>query len=216
MRAITKGPEPASLTMHRLTPHCDYDNYAGKEGLRHAIVTEQRGLCCYCMGRIRNGPTTMKIEHWKCQAHHSAEQLNYRNLLGACLGGQGLPGQFQHCDTRKGNRDLQWNPAEPAHHIEARVRYEPDGSIKSDDRVFNAELNEVLNLNLPVLKNNRKGVYDAVFDWWKHEKRRLRGPVPREHLERVRDRYVAGNSALTPYCQIAVWLLEQKLAGFAA
>ena len=87
MRAITKDPEPMSLTVHRQTPHCDYDNYAAKDDLRNALVSEQRGLCCYCMGRIHNEPTTMKIEHWWCRAHHSGEQLNYRNLLGACRGG---------------------------------------------------------------------------------------------------------------------------------
>ena len=36
--------------------------------------------------------------------------------------------------------------------------------------------------------------------------------APRERLQRQRDRYMAGNSALTPYCQVAVWLLGQKLA----
>ena len=36
MRAITKGPEPASLTAHRKTPQCDYDNYPDKSALRHA------------------------------------------------------------------------------------------------------------------------------------------------------------------------------------
>ena len=60
MRAITKDPEPMSLTVHRQTPHCDYDNYAAKDDLRNALVSEQRGLCCYCMGRIHNEPTTMK------------------------------------------------------------------------------------------------------------------------------------------------------------
>ena len=89
MKAITKGPEPASLTAHRQTPHCDYDNYAPKNELRNALATEQRGLCCYCMGRIRPEPASMKIEHWRCQTHYSNEQLDYRNLLGACLGGIG-------------------------------------------------------------------------------------------------------------------------------
>lgn len=216
MRAITKGPEPASLTAHRQTPHSTYENYKDMDTLRTALVAEQGGICCYCMGRIRSGPTTMKTEHWHCFSRYEDERLIYRNLLGACLGGPKQPLHLQHCDTRKGNRDIRWNPAEPAHHIETRVRYEPDGSINSDDGAFNNELNEVLNLNLPLLKNNRKGVYDAVFDWLKHERNRLRGPVPRRILERVRDRYTAGNGALTPYCQIAVWLLEQKLARMAA
>lgn len=216
MRAINKGPEPASLTQHRQTPYCDYDNYAGTADLRHSLVTEQRGLCCYCMGRIYNGPTAMKIEHWQCQANHQSQQLNYRNLLGACLGGEGQPFHLQHCDTRKRYRDLSWNPADPAHHIETRVRYDPDGSIRSDDAAFDAQLNDVLNLNLKILKNNRKGVFDAVLDWWRREKNRIQGPIPRERLQRERDRYTAGDGVLAPFSQVAVWLLRQKLARMAA
>lgn len=210
MRAITKGPEPASLKAHRLARHCDYDNYADKDALRHSLVTEQRGICCYCMGRIKNGPNTMKIEHWRCQSGYPAEQLNYRNLLGACRGGHGLPQRLQHCDTRKGDGDLRWNPAEPEHHIETRLRYELDGSIRSDEAEFDRELNEVLNLNLTVLKNNRSGVLYAVLDWWRHEKQR--GPVPRTRFQRERDRRVAGNGDLEPFCQVAIWWLDQRLA----
>ena len=215
MRAIIKGPEPASLTAHRKKLHSDYDNYAVKNDLRHALVTEQRGLCCYCMGRIRKGPNTMKIEHWMCQAHHPGEQLNYRNLLGACLGGHGQPARLQHCDTRKGNRDLKRNPAEPAHRIETRVRYELDGSIHADDADFDEQLNDVLNLNLPVLRNNRKGKYDAVLQWWESQKKQYQGRVPRERLDRERARYDAKVGKLDPYCHVAVWLLSQKLAGMA-
>lgn len=176
MRAITKGPEPPSLTTHRLTSHCDYDNYADKDALRHALVTEQRGLCCYCMGRIRNGPTTMKVEHWRCQASYPGEQLIYRNLLGGCVGGEGQPRHLQHCDTKKGDSDLKWNPAEPADQIEKRIWYEPDGSIHADDTAFDGQLNQVLNLNLPLLKNNRRASLAAVLAWWKGEKARIRGP----------------------------------------
>ena len=216
MRAITKCPEPASLTAHRKTPHCDYDNYAAKDDLRNALVTEQRGLCCYCMSRIRKGPTTMKIEHWRCQAHHPREQLNYRNLLGACLGGPGEPAHLQHCDTRKGDRDLEWNPAAPAHHIETRVRYELDGSIHADDVDFDDQLNDVLNLNLPLLKNNRKRIYDAVLQWWESQKKRNQGRVPRERLERKRARHDPEVGELAPYIPVAVWLLGQKLARMTA
>ena len=216
MRQIAKGAEPASLTAHRQTPPCDYDNYGPKDDLRHALVTEQRGLCCYCMGRVHNGPTTMKIEHWRCQSRHPAEQLIYRNLLGACLGGHRQPAHLQHCDTRKGDSDLQWNPAEAAHHIETRVRYELDGSIHADDAVFDGQLHEVLNLNLPLLKNNRKGVLDAVLEWWKGERARIGGAVPRERLVRQRDKYIAGNGQIAPYCPVAVWWLGQSLARLAA
>ena len=216
MRAIAKAPEPVSLTTHRQTPHCDYDNYAAKDDLRNALVSEQRGLCCYCMGRIRNEPTTMKIEHWWCRAHHPGGQLNYRNLLGSCQGGEGQPRSLQHCDTQKGDTDLAWNPADPAHRIETRIRYELDGSIRADDADFDGQLNDVLNLNLPVLKNNRKGIYDAVLQWWKSQKKWSHGRVPRERLERELARHDAGVGELAPYGQVAVWLLDQKLAGMAA
>jgi hypothetical protein len=215
MRAITKGAEPASLTAHRQTPHCDYNNYADKDALRHALITEQRAICCYCMGRIHNGPTTMKIEHWRSQRRHEAEQLTYGNLLGACLGGEGRPAHLQHCDTRKGDNDLQWNPADPGHHIETRIQYLSDGSIRSNDASFDSQLDDVLNLNIPILKNNRKGILDAVLDWWKREKARLAGPVPRATFERERARRIEGASDLEPYCQVAVWWLNQRLAKMA-
>lgn len=217
MRAITKGDEPRSLTEHRARAHSDFDNYQAKDELRQSLVAEQRGLCCYCMGRIHPESASMKIEHWRCQAHYPDEQLDYRNLLGACLGGQGRPERLQHCDTRKGNRDLRWNPADPSHRIETRVRYELNGSIRAaDDANFDAQLEDVLNLNLPVLMSNRRSVLDAVLDWWRREKARIGGPVPRSGFIRKRDAYVRGNGQLQPFCQVAVWWLEQRLAKMAA
>ena len=212
MRSITKGVEPAILAQHRQTLHSDYDNFRDKDVLRQALVTEQRQLCCYCMGRIHPSPESMKIEHWRCQACHTGDQLRYRNLLGACLGGEGQPGKKQHCDTRKGDRALRWNPAEPTHRIESHVGYKSDGSIHGNEDLFDRQLNDVLNLNLPLLKQGRKSVLDAVLEWWKLEKDRLRGPVPRDRLVRKRDRYVDGNGQLGPYCQVAVWWLNRRIA----
>ena len=211
MRAIRKGVEPASLTAHRRTPHGGYDNYADKAGLRRALVREQRGLCCYCMGRIRGDGVGMKVEHWRCQRRHRSQELDYRNLLGACAGGEGRPGRLQHCDTKKGDRDLRWNPAEPAHRVEARLRYELDGAIRSDDAEFDDQLDRLLNLNLSVLKNNRKGVLDVVLEWWRRERRRVQGPVSRQRIERERDRWSGDGGDLRPYSQVAMWLLTQRL-----
>jgi uncharacterized protein (TIGR02646 family) len=212
LRAIAKGPEPPSLTAHRQIPYCDYDNYVDKSELRDALVAEQRGLCCYCMGRIESSPEKMKIEHWRCQADNPEERLNYRNLLGACPGGHRQPASLQHCDTRKGDQALRWNPANADHQIERRVRYEMDGSIQSDDPEFNAQLNQVLNLNLSVHRNGRKAMFDAVQEWWKREKNRLHNRVPREHIQRKVDEYRGGAGFLRPYCQVAIWLFDQRLS----
>ena len=211
MRAITKGPEPASLTRHRQNSHAYFDNYPDKAVLRHALVSEQRGLCCYCMGRIRSDSSSMKIEHWRCLSQYPREQLKYRNLLAACLGGEGQPQRHQHCDTRKGDGELKWNPAYPSHNIEGRLCYGTDGSIGSQDDEFNVQLTEILNLNLAKLKNQRKGVSDGIiewFDWLKQERKSLRGSKLRAKIERECDLRTDGAGELEPYCQVAVWWLE--------
>lgn len=212
MRQIAKQQEPASLTAHRLTPHCDYDNYPAKEELREALVGEQGGLCCYCMGRIRADLASMKVEHWHSQTKYRDEELDYRNLLGGCKGGEGLPVELQHCDTRKGDVEVQFNPADPAHHIETRITYGLDGTIRATDPVFDAQLNDVLNLNLAQIRNNRKGVLTALLDWWRRERNRLRAPVPKVRIEHEISQRTAHAGGLTPYCQVAVWWLQQKLA----
>lgn len=204
MRTIVKGPEPPDLRAHRETAHGDYDNYPGKDGLRAALVGEQRGLCCYCMGRIRAARGGMKIEHWRSQARYPEEQLDYANLLGACSGGEGGHRRDQHCDTRKGADDLLWNPADPGHGVEARIRYGADGSVRSDDREFDAQLESVLNLNLPFLKNHRKSVLDAVLTWAKG--------VGRSRLEQEVGRRTDGDGPLEPYVGVAVWWLERRIA----
>lgn len=211
MMAIAKNGEPKSLTEHRLTTHSDYANYAAKDELRASLTSEQRAICCYCMGRIRADGQSMKIEHWQCQEKYPDLQLDYANLLGACCGGEGKPKNLQYCDTRKGNADLKWNPADPTHAIAVRLAYLPDGTIESSDREFRAQLNEALNLNLQVLKNNRKGVLDGLMAWWKREKARLKGPVPRATFERELAARLDGGE-LAPYCGVASWWLRQRLA----
>jgi uncharacterized protein (TIGR02646 family) len=216
MRAITKGREPRSLVEHRANDHSDYENYADKPGLRAALVRDQRGLCCYCMTRVEATSTAMKVEHWRCQSGNPDLDLTYSNLLAACLGGHGQPEALQHCDTRKGERNLKLNPSDPSHRIEQRIRFELDGTITSSDVEFTAQLDDVLGLNLPILRNRRKSVLTGILEWWKSEKARLRGPVPRERLVRERTRLVgAGSGRLAPFDPVAVWWLDQRLSGSA-
>jgi len=204
MRAIQKGKEPHSLTQHRLTSHTDYCNYVEKDELRASLVAEQQGLCCYCMQRIHPQVGSMKIEHWHCRDLYEAEQLNYANLLGACMGNEGQPYKQQHCDTRKDNEELSRNPANPAHRVEEWVRYLGNGRIESSDPQFDRELNEVLNLNLPFLVNNRKAVIDGFTRslppgtlskavWQKKLKEWSEAQEPRE------------------YCGVVIYWLRKKL-----
>lgn len=211
MRAIFKGREPRSLVEHRADTHSVYGNYADKDGLRAALVRDQRGLCCYCMNRIEATGAAMKIEHWRCQSRHSDLELAYSNLLAACLGGHGQPEDKQHCDTRKGEQDLKFNPAEPTHRIERRIRFELDGTIASSDDEFNAQLNDVLNLNLRLLKNRRKGVIDGMVGWLReYRKKHHKGP-DKVTLQRKRSQWLPTTGSLQAFSSVAVWLIDQRL-----
>lgn len=209
MRTITKGREPNSLTLHRATQRADYDNYPSKDDLRRTLVAEQRGLCCYCLSRIRPTGAEMKIEHWHSREKHPNEQLDYANLLAACMGGEGHPAKHQHCDTRKGDRDFSRNPANPQDCVESLIRFKNDGTIASDTAAFDAELNDVLNLNVAFLKSNRKAVLDAFKDTLAK-----RGMLPRHTLQRWladwRGQSHANN--LEPFCQVVVYWLRKRLA----
>jgi uncharacterized protein (TIGR02646 family) len=208
MRRILKGAEPASLIEHRLAAGTDYDGYRDKDTLRTYLVTEQRGLCCYCLSRIRAERDAMKIEHWHCQDNYRAEQLLYANLLGSCMGNEGKPAKEQHCDTRKGKRDFSRNPANPMHRIEDAIQFAGDGRISSNDPAFDAELNDVLNLNLAFLMNNRKATLDAFKDALAK-----RGQLPPAALEKWLRTWNGEEDTgdLRPFCQVVVYWLRKRL-----
>ncbi|WP_373398382.1 retron system putative HNH endonuclease [Algoriphagus halophilus] len=100
MKKIVKGNEPRSLTQHRNSEHSNYNNYAEKDDLRNSLVRDQRGICCYCMGRIEATEAKMKIEHFLSQSLHPDKELEYNNLFGACLGNMKANAD-EHCDTFK-------------------------------------------------------------------------------------------------------------------
>lgn len=208
MRNISKGVEPKSLELHRCSTHANYRNYADKPTLREALVTEQRGLCCYCLSRIVADREKMKIEHWQSQENFPEYQLDYSNLLGVCLGGEGNPPKFQHCDTRKGEQDLSLNPAEPAHDVERTIHYLSDGTIQSPNPVFDREINEFLNLNTALLKANRKAVLDGFLG-----SKPKQGDWKNSSLAKWLAEWNGdlGDEVLDPHCQVVIYWLRKRL-----
>lgn len=107
---------------------------------------------------------TMKIEHWHCQSKYPAEQLDYKNLLAACKGNEGSIRRELCCDTRKGDDDLRFNPADTGKPVENHIHYGIDGRIESRDSIFDRQINDMLNLNSALIKGNRKAVIKSVRD----------------------------------------------------
>jgi hypothetical protein len=98
-----------------------------------------------------------------------------------------------------------WNPADAAHAIESRIEYLLDGTIRSPDPAFNAELNAVIGLNQPHLRNNRKSVLDSIRVWWQTGNRtdnQIRSQI---------ERFSPAAGEHNPFSPVIVWFLKKKL-----
>lgn len=210
MRTIRKSREPAAWVKHRSTPGATYDDVdAPKDELRRALVQEQAGVCCYCLGRITADAKGMKIEHWASQDRHPDRQLDYGNLLGACLGSQGSPRSQQHCDTAKGNEDLSINPADPRHRCSELFTYLPTGKIEaaSGDARVESDI-ATLALNQPRLMAGRRAIIEEVTGEVVRTKRTLAASKMLGLAAKLEEPDASGN--LRPFCQAGVfWLTRQ-------
>jgi uncharacterized protein (TIGR02646 family) len=202
VRNIAKQREPRGLVEYRLAGGA-FENYPAKQDLRERLCNEQKGLCCYCMNRIRPTYDGMKIEHWRPQSDYPDEALAYGNLLGACDGGRQQPIRQQHCDTFKGNRKLSRNPARDA--VEERISYAPDGTIRSEDAMLNLELDEVLNLNTPLLKNQREAAVDVIARAWRMTDWRARDAMVQRNLARLE-----AKDPLSPFEPVHISWLKKR------
>jgi uncharacterized protein (TIGR02646 family) len=212
MRFILKGLEPQSLSEYRAKPDSTYDgpNFTSvKTEVRQQLLHEQGYLCCYCMKRIENSELKTKIEHWHCQNRYPAEQLKYLNLLAACDGNCGVQYKDQHCDTKKANSDILYNPSDPDHKTRLRIQYNSNGEISSADPVFNEQINTVLNLNFSRLTDNRKAIQDAITQALNNSSgTRTRAEIS-DKIKKWQT--LDQDGKLKEFCDVAIYYLEKKL-----
>ncbi|MBO3457199.1 TIGR02646 family protein [Aetokthonos hydrillicola Thurmond2011] len=213
MKRIVKDREPQSLFQHRQKKFANYNNYVEKDELRVSLLTDQGHICCYCMQRI--SIDKMKIEHWQSQDNYEHLQLDYNNLLGACQGGEGSPNHLQHCDTKKGNTEITINPLDNHRNCEELIKYHGNGEIYSEDVTINNELNEVLNLNMQTLVNNRKEVLEIVLQQLKiqHPKGNWTEAILNKKIQQWSHKQ--NDRKYKPYCQIVIYYLKKKLSSIS-
>lgn len=215
MRKIEKGREPSVLIKYRAQPHCTYDSLTVSDDriVRDALYDEQRGICCYCMCRIKRSvvdkPPVTKIEHFKCQTNHPDLDRTYSNTLLACEGGMGNPKKKQHCDTAKGDLTLSRNPADSVPDINTLIHYKTDGVVYSKDAGLNSEIKDVLNLNRIKLINYRKDVIVAFQAFIDKQGKQQKKSFFQNELKRWRGE-LDGNP-LKPYCGVVIYYLEKKI-----
>jgi uncharacterized protein (TIGR02646 family) len=182
MRLINKNTPPASFQHYIKQKGASYkeidDNV--KVDLKKSLLEEQDYLCAYCQQKININ--NMKIEHHCEQSICNGtngqpdRRLDYTNLFAVCAG---KAGKVLHCDSMKAtDEDRKHLPIDllPTQkpHI-ATISYKGSGLLASSNNKFDLEIDAVLNLNTPMLKELRKKRWNSIFKNSKNDKvKRLR------------------------------------------
>ncbi len=210
MIKISKGKEPKEWTVYRNTPGVDYQ---ATPELVDALLKEQGYLCAYCMRRVpckdKIANEDHHVEHLLSRAGHDDRKLDYGNMVICC---PGHIGDEDHCDRRKQSQEVSFSLFD-ANFI-STLYYKTDGEIASTNVQYNTELNNVLNLNTPLLKENRKSTWEGV----KQSLIKNQGNKPwrKAALEKCLDKYRTmrncdGKLKYIPYCGIVIYFLEKKI-----
>lgn len=222
MLAIHKNTEDP-LRQHRSQQNATYGNIPETERVElvDSLLKEQGYLCAYCMCRIKT--PLVKVEHWKCRDNYPTLQIEYNNLLAVCCenSGQnasrlrcenerGVTPAHQHCDTKKGSANLDYNPANTAHHQLIKIKYtETTGKILSENARFNEQLSDVLNLNIEFHKSNRLNILNAIKGTLK--KYKVSATTPQLQLLLTQWKNKNKHGQYQPFAGIAIWYLEKRL-----
>jgi len=222
LKKITKSKEPKSLTAYRSTiSHKNledsniYEDFKEKtkeqcredkvDNLRKQLLQEQGYICCYCMSRIDCEHS--KIEHFRPQTKNRDVQIDYQNLFIACSGGEGSKAKEQFCDTKKGEKDL--NYIDLLSTIENSIHYVKSAkniSVMSINKNIDNEMNDILNLNVNLLGRNRREVYDGVIKNLKSRRYTI------SSIQKALNYYqTQHNGKFEPYCEMIVYFLTKKL-----
>lgn len=132
-----------------------YFDLIDKSKLRTQLLSEQHGLCAYCMRKIKNDGSSTKVEHYIPLSKDKNKALDYGNFLAVCDGGEkseagGHP--VLCCDSAKGDDEsLTIDPKNQA--MMADIVYSDDGTkiryagknVRAD--LINEDLNQKLRLN---------------------------------------------------------------------
>jgi len=216
MRLIRKGSEPKALLAYRLLPSASYEGLPSetKVDVRGALLRDQGAICCYCMQRI--AASDVRIEHFRSQSNHADLALSWENLLAACHGSEGRSPDEQHCDVRKGDRDITLSPLVSRH--VATLCYSASGEIRSSDEVLQRDIGEpgkgqdkgALNLNHPTLQRNRKEAVKALIDAL-HRKKSGEFPITLLRAQLARCTQPDARGQLPPFVGALVYWLEKRL-----
>lgn len=205
MITIAKTREPESWRQRRHTPGAVYE---ATDDLRESLIKEQGYICAYCMRRIGLEQHNTRIEHILPQTLITTkEAMNYGNMVLCCDGCMsGTEKEMTHCDRHKGDDVITISPFDS--HLQEKISYKRDGTITSPHPEIEKDLNTTLNLNIPLLKLNRKNVREGLI-----KQLDRKAAWKKADLERILARYsyMDNQGMLIEYCGVVRDYISKKL-----
>ncbi|MBN1969474.1 MAG: TIGR02646 family protein [Candidatus Delongbacteria bacterium] len=190
----------------------DYDDINKKE-IRTTLRKEQGNICAYCMSRLDKNEHKTKIEHLLSQSANKTEKLEYKNMVLCCKGGEGLPKKEQFCDSFKGAKEIPQIIKHLHNDISGYIIYGNDGTISSNDKELDAEINDCLNLNNgKYLKENRK---QKIADIQSKLQSKFQDKSANANIFKKLINSYESCLEKEPFCGVVIFYLKKSLKGRA-
>lgn len=198
-----------------------FDDDFPKNEVKAVLIREQKGLCAYCMRRIRMDFHS-RIEHWVPLSIDKEKAIDYNNMLGVCDGGEQVTGGQGHilcCDAHKGEKEIGINPLNKDQMD--KIAYRTDGTIHTEpnDTEMEKDINETLLLNgirkadgsfrdtSTELVKGRKDVYDRARKMM--EMLQKKGKCTSASVQRIMDD-LRSSEAYEEYVGVKLYYFEKK------
>ena len=199
-----------------------------KGPIRETLISEQHGLCAYCMDRVVNSEDQTTIEHLIPLSKSKAGAMDYANWLAVCMGGQNIvPPQGEDrivcCDVKKGNNITVLSPFNKAQM--SRIAYYDDGTIfysapsGKRQRIIKHEINYTFGLNGKVdsktgrsredtttgIVIQRKDAYIAMRDLL--QELDSNGELTSDNIDKIRDDLLS-ETVWEPFIGVKLYVLR--------
>ena len=192
-----------------------------KKILRKQLISEQKGLCAYCMRRIFDDESTT-IEHWLPIQESCESALQYENMMACCDGGRRNDNRprILTCDAAKGSQAITVNPYNKGQMD--KVCFRRTGQIHIDhDENLQKDINEILHLNGKVnssgkteqdtathLVHSRQQVYERYVQFINGL---VRDHKPVETAVKKRIAMISNSTEMDEFAGVWLYFLNRKL-----
>ena len=221
---IPEEPSPEQVKIIREK----YFNQLEKPSIRKSLISEQHGLCAYCMDQIENSGESTTIEHFVPLSKSKSGSMDYKNWLAVCKGGQNIepvPGENRIvcCDVKKKGQIPNLSPFNRLQM--ERISYYDDGTIfyngstKREWNRYNGEINNIFGLNGTIdlhtgrsrrdtttgIVKQRKDAYIAMRDLL--QELDSNGELTSDNIDKIRDDLLS-ETMWEPFIGVKLYVLR--------